>query len=269
MADIPWTAQVLTLYPEMFPGPLGASITGRALENGVWRLKTQQIRDFASDRHRSVDDTPAGGGPGMVLRADIAARAIDAVETGRSRENWPVIYLSPRGRRFDQQIAQSLAQRTGVTLFCGRFEGLDERVITSRRIEEISLGDFVMTGGEIAAMGLIDACVRLIPRVLGNPASVSEESFSSGMLEHPHYTRPTNWEGLTIPEVLLSGHHGQIAAWRRTQAERVTKERRPDLWRAFVTGSGSATNMDPIGDAELSDAEMIARHGGKREDEKE
>ncbi len=230
----PWTARVLTLFPEMFPGPLGHSLIGRALADGLWRLEVRNIRDAASDRHRSVDDTPAGGGAGMVLRADVVAAALDAADPGRDRAAWPVLCLSPRGRRFDQARARALAAGPGVTLLCGRFEGIDERVLQARDVEEISLGDFILTGGEIAAQALIDACVRLIPRVLGNSDSTVEESFSSGLLEFPHYTRPTEWEGLRIPEVLLSGHHGRIAAWRRTQAERLTKERRPDLWRAYV-----------------------------------
>jgi tRNA (guanine37-N1)-methyltransferase len=263
----PWTARILTLHPEMFPGPLGHSLTGRALAEGLWALETVQIRDFAADRHRSVDDTPAGGGAGMVLRADVAAAALDAAETGQPRADWPVLYLSPRGNRFDQARARTLTAGAGLTLFCGRFEGLDERVLRTRNIEEISLGDFVLTGGEIAAMALIDACVRLIPRVLGNPESPVEESFSSGLLEHPQYTRPTDWEGLTVPEVLLSGHHRRIADWRRAQAERLTKERRPDLWRAYVERAAQSTEADPAGDAELSDAQIIAGKGEQSKDE--
>lgn len=263
----PWTARVLTLFPEMFPGPLGHSLTGRALADDLWRLETLQIRDFATDRHRSVDDTPAGGGAGMVLRPDIAARALDAAESGHPRADWPVLYLSPRGRRFDQSMARRFAGGAGVTLFCGRFEGLDERVIETRGLEEISLGDFVMTGGEIAAMALIDATVRLIPRVLGNPASVVDESFSDGLLEHPHYTRPTDWEGHAIPEVLLSGHHGRIAEWRRARAERLTKERRPDLWRAWVERQDAdLARQIPAGDAELSDARTIAGKASEPKD---
>jgi tRNA (guanine37-N1)-methyltransferase len=259
-----WAARVLTLYPEMFPGPLGHSLTGRALADGLWTLEATNIRDFAGDRHRSVDDTPAGGGAGMVLRADVLAAAIDAADGGVAREDWPVICLSPRGRRFDQGRARALAAGRGVTLICGRFEGIDERVFAARAVEEVSLGDFVLTGGEIAAMALIDACVRLIPRVLGNAESAEEESFSSGLLEFPQYTRPTEWEGLRIPEVLLSGHHGRIAAWRHAQAERLTKERRPDLWRAYVA---RATAGDPAGEAELSDAETTAATGGHEKDE--
>jgi tRNA (guanine37-N1)-methyltransferase len=248
----PWTARVLTLFPEMFPGPLGHSLTGRALADDLWRLEVANIRDSATDRHRSVDDTPAGGGPGMVLRADVAAAAVDAADTGL-----PLLYPSPRGRPFDQARARALADGPGVTLLCGRFEGIDERIFAARAVEEVSLGDFVLTGGEIAAMALIDACVRLIPRVLGNPGSTVEESFAAGLLEHPQYTRPTEWEGLRIPEVLLSGHHGRIAEWRRAQAERLTRERRPDLWRAHVA---KATGT-PAGEAELSDGQ------GKDEDD--
>ena len=263
MSDAPWTARVLTLFPEMFPGPLGHSLTGRALDDGLWALETLQIRDFATDRHRSVDDTPAGGGAGMVLRADVTAAALDAADRGCSRAEWPVIYLSPRGRPFDQACARRLSGCTGVTLLCGRFEGIDERVLEARAVEEISLGDFILTGGELAAMALIDASVRLIPRVLGNADSTVEESFTGGLLEFPHYTRPTEWEGRAIPEVLLSGHHGRIAAWRRSQAERLTKERRPDLWRAHV---GKPTAADPAGEAELSDAQTTAATGGQRKD---
>jgi tRNA (guanine37-N1)-methyltransferase len=264
MAEAPWTARVITLFHEMFPGPLGHSLVGRALEDGVWRLETLQLRDFATDRHRSVDNTPAGGGAGMVLRADVAAAALDAAEAGRPRECWPVIALSPRGRPLDQEMAARLAGGEGVTLFCGRFEGIDERVLAAREVAEVSIGDYVMTGGELAAMVLIDATVRLIPRVLGNSDSTLEESFSNGLLEHPQYTRPTDWEGLTIPEVLLSGHHGRIAAWRRDQAERLTRERRPDLWRAHLAKAGLA---DPAGEAELSDAQIIAATGEQEKDD--
>ena len=253
-----WTARVLTLFPEAFPGTLGHSLTGRALAEDLWRLETVDIRDFARDRHRSVDDTPAGGGAGMVLRADVVAAALDA-----GRDPGPRIYLSPRGRPFDQTRARSLAAGGGVTLLCGRFEGVDERVLAARGIEEISLGDFVLTGGEIAAQALIDACVRLIPRVLGNAESMQAETFSAGLLEHPHYTRPTEWEGLRIPDVLLSGHHGRIAEWRRTQAERLTQNRRPDLWRAYAAKAGIC---DPAGDAELSDAQTAAKGGQTKDD---
>lgn len=262
----PWTARVLTLFPEMFPGPLGASLTGRALRDGLWTLAPFDIRSVATDRHRTVDDSPAGGGAGMVLRADIIAAALDAATFEATREasaTGPTLYLSPRGPRFDQRMARSLASGPGVTLICGRFEGIDQRVLDARGIAEVSLGDFVLSGGEIAAMALIDACVRLIPRVLGNAESSVEESFSNGLLEYPHYTRPTEWEGLRIPEVLLSGHHGRIAEWRRAQAERLTKERRPDLWRAHVEG----TCADPAGEAELSDAQTIAAKGEPEKDD--
>jgi len=253
----PWTGRVLTLFPEMFPGPLGVSVLGRALAAGLWRLETVQIRDFATDRHRSVDGTPAGGGAGMVLRADVLAAALDAAEGPG-----PAILLSPRGRPLTQARVQALAAGPGVTLVCGRFEGVDERVIEARGLEEIAVGDFVMTGGEIAAMTLIDATVRLIRSVLGNAESAVEESFSEGLLEFPHYTRPTEWEGRRIPEVLLSGHHGRITAWRRDQAERLTKERRPDLWRARTS-----QDRDPAGEAELSDAQITVVTGGTQKDD--
>jgi tRNA (guanine37-N1)-methyltransferase len=261
----PWTARALTLFPEMFPGPLGHSLTGRALRDGLWRLEARDIRDAATDRHRSVDDSPAGGGAGMVMRADIAAAAIDAADSGVARTDWPVIHLSPRGRPLTQARVRALAAGAGVTLLCGRFEGLDERVIEARALEEVCVGDFVMTGGEIAAMALIDATVRLIPRVLGNSDSTAEESFSDGLLEFPHYTRPTEWEGLRIPEVLLSGHHGRIAEWRRAQAERLTRERRPDLWRAHAAKVAGA---DPAGETELSDANTTAATGGQKKDDR-
>jgi tRNA (guanine37-N1)-methyltransferase len=264
MADPPWTARVITLFPEMYPGPLGHSLIGRALADGLWELEAVNLRDFAADRHRTVDDTPAGGGAGMVLRPDIAAAALDAAESGCPRESWPVIALSPRGRRFDQAMAQRLAGGAGVTLLCGRFEGVDERVFSARSVEEVSIGDYVLTGGDLAAMVLIEASVRLIRRVLGNPESLCAESFAQGLLEHPQYTRPPAWEGLAIPEVLLSGHHGRIAAWRREQAERLTKERRPDLWRAYA---GAPAVEDPAGAAELSDAQTIAATGEHKKDD--
>jgi tRNA (guanine37-N1)-methyltransferase len=252
---------VLTLFPEAFPGPLAVSLVGRALAEGRWRLETVPIRDFAADRHRTVDDSPAGGGPGMVLRPDVLAAALDAADPGVDRAGWPAILLSPRGRPLDQTRVRALAAGRGVTLLCGRFEGVDQRVIEARGLEEVAVGDFVMTGGEIAAMALIDACVRLIPRVLGNAESAVEESFCGGLLEFPHYTRPTEWEGRRIPEVLLSGHHGRIAAWRRSEAERLTRERRPDLWRAHTS-----KDRDPAGEAELSDAQTIAGQGGQKDD---
>ncbi len=222
----PWTARVVTLLPEAFPGVLGLSLTGRALERGLWRLQTVALRAFGQGRHRNVDDTPAGGGAGMVLRADVMAAALDGVPG-------PYLYLSPRGRRFDQAMARDLAAGPGVTLVAGRFEGLDQRAVDHFGMIEVSLGDYVLTGGEIAAMALIDACVRLLPGVLGNAESAVAESFSEGLLEHPHYTRPAVWEGRAIPEVLLSGNHAEIARWRQAEAERITRERRPDLWDAL------------------------------------
>jgi len=224
-----WSATVLTLFPEMFPGPLGVSLLGKALANDLWRLEVRDTRDHGLGKHRTVDDTPAGGGPGMVMRADVAAAAIDAV----ARNDRPLIYLSPRGRPLTQARVRELAAGPGAVLLCGRFEGLDQRVLEARQIEEISIGDFVLAGGEIAAMALIEACVRLIPGVLGDQASTAEESFAAGLLEYPHYTRPQNFEGLVLPEVLTSGNHSEISKFRQTQAERLTKERRPDLWTLY------------------------------------
>jgi len=243
-----WKARVVTLLPDAFPGILGESITGKALDQGLWQLETIDLRPFGAGKHQNVDDTPAGGGAGMVLRADIVGKALAQAAKGtpNDRTKWPVIYLSPRGKPFTQALAQTLAQADGITLLCGRFEGVDERVLEEFDVTEISLGDFVLTGGEIAAQALIDATVRLIPRVLGNQASMIEESFSDGLLEHPHYTKPATWQGRTIPDILLSGHHGQIADWRREMAERLTKERRPDLWRAYC----ETHDMDPDEDAE-------------------
>ncbi|SLN16356.1 tRNA (guanine-N(1)-)-methyltransferase [Roseivivax jejudonensis] len=243
-----WKAQVITLFPEAFPGTLGLSLTGRALKEGLWQLETVPLRQFGEGRHLNVDDTPAGGGAGMVLRPDVMGRAIDDARA-RITAPAPILYLSPRGRPFDQARARALAGGPGVTLICGRFEGLDERVIDHYGIEEVSLGDFVLTGGEIAAQALIDASVRLIPRVLGNQASVEEESFSHGLLEHPQFTKPAVWNGRAIPEVLLSGHHANITAWQRAEAERLTKERRPDLWRART--AQDACPGDPDEDQEL------------------
>ena len=224
-----WRAIVLTLYPEMFPGALGLSLAGKALSDGTWVLETKDIRSFAADKHRSVDDTPAGGGAGMVMRADIAALAIDAARES-APPGTPTIYLSPRGLPLTQARAHQLAQGPGAILLCGRFEGVDERVLEARQVEEISIGDYVLSGGELAAQVLIDACVRLLPGVAGNEVSLTEESFASGLLEYPHYTRPRDWEGRSIPDVLLSGDHQKIAEWRRAQAEAITKARRPDLW---------------------------------------
>jgi tRNA (guanine37-N1)-methyltransferase len=227
-----WRATVLTIFPEMFPGPLGLSLAGKAQAEGKWQLGVIDIRDFATDRHRSVDDTPAGGGAGMVMRADIAAAAIDAARTGAEADT-PTLYLSPRGRPLTQARVRELARGPGAILLCGRFEGIDQRVLDARSVEEISIGDYVLSGGELAAQVLIDACVRLLPGVAGNEGSLAEESFASDLLEYPHYTRPRDWEGLTIPEILLSGDHKKIAEWRREQAEKLTEQRRPDLWRRF------------------------------------
>lgn len=232
-----WQATVLTLFPEMFPdtllpGPLNLSLIGKAREKGLWALDVRDIREHGLGRHRNVDDTPAGGGPGMVMRADVAAAAIDAVE----RNGRPLIYLSPRGLPLTQNRVRQLAEGPGVVLLCGRFEGLDQRVIEKRQMEEVSLGDFVLSGGEIAAMALIDAAVRLLPGVVGEDASLAEESFASSLLEYPHFTRPQNFEGAAIPEVLTSGNHKEIYRWRKAQAEALTKARRPDLWSLYEKG---------------------------------
>ncbi|WP_423211099.1 tRNA (guanosine(37)-N1)-methyltransferase TrmD [Paracoccus yeei] len=244
-----WTAQVITLFPEAFPGVLGLSLTGRALALGLWNLRTTDLRPFGIGRHRNVDDTPAGGGAGMVIRPDVMDAALREAGHGL-----PVIYLSPRGKPFTQARARALANGPGMTLICGRFEGVDQRVLDAHAVEEISIGDYVLTGGELAAQVLIDATVRLIPRVLGNQESLAEESFSDGLLEHPQYTKPALWEGRAIPEVLLSGNHAAIATWRRDMAERLTKERRPDLWRAY-----GETRMDPAKDRQLSGASDQSR----------
>jgi tRNA (guanine37-N1)-methyltransferase len=223
----PWRATVLTLFPEMFPGPLGISLSGQALEAGVWSLATVPIREFGLGRHRAVDDTPAGGGAGMVMRADVLAAAIDHARGGEP--DVPLIYLSPRGEPLTQALARELVAGPGVLLLAGRFEGVDERVLAARQIREVSIGDYVLSGGELAAMVLIDACVRLLPGVIGAEGSLSEESFEGGLLEYPQYTKPREWEGRTIPDVLVSGDHKKIAEWRRAEAERITVERRPDL----------------------------------------
>lgn len=230
-----WTAHIVTLFPEAFPGVLGLSLTGRALTEGLWALRTIPLREHGLGRHRNVDDTPAGGGAGMVIRADVLDAALR-----QAPPDLPVIYLSPRGGPLTQARARALAQGPGVTLICGRFEGVDQRILDARGIEEISIGDYVLTGGELAAQVLIDATVRLIPRVLGNQDSLAEESFSHGLLEHPQYTKPAEWEGRRIPDVLLSGNHAAISQWRVQQAESLTKERRPDLWRAYRDGSDPA-----------------------------
>jgi tRNA (guanine37-N1)-methyltransferase len=224
-----WQATVLTLFPEMFPGPLGISLLGKALAKNLWQLDVRDIRASGLGKHRTVDDTPAGGGPGMVMRADVAVAAIDAV-TQNSR---PLIYMSPRGRPLTQARVRELTAGPGAILLCGRFEGLDQRAIEARQIEEVSLGDFVLAGGEIAAMALIEACVRLIPGVLGDHASTSDESFAAGLLEYPHYTRPQEFEGRSIPDVLTGGNHSEISRFRTEQARRLTRERRPDLWALY------------------------------------
>ncbi len=231
-----WSATVLTLFPDMFPGPLGLSLAGKALESGIWRLETVDFRGYARDKHRSVDDSPAGGGAGMVLPPDVLAAAIDDI---RSRETArrPLIYLSPRGVPLTQKRVQALRAEPGVVLICGRFEGVDERLLQSRDIEEVSLGDFVLSGGEPAALALLDAVVRLLPGVAGNPGTFEEESFERGLLEYPHYTKPSEWEGMAIPPVLLSGNHAQIKAWRKARSEEITQARRPDLWRRYIAGT--------------------------------
>ena len=224
----PWRATVLTLFPEMFPGPLGVSLAGKALASGLWALEARDIRDSATDRHRSVDDTPAGGGPGMVLRADVLAAAIDAAQNDPADR--PRLLMSPRGRPLTQSRVVELAAGPGPLIICGRFEGVDQRVIAARGLEEVSIGDYVLSGGEIAALALIDACVRLLPGVMGKLASGADESFSDGLLEYPQYTRPQEFEGQPIPEILLSGDHAKVAAWRQAEAEALTRAKRPDLW---------------------------------------
>jgi tRNA (guanine37-N1)-methyltransferase len=241
-----WRATVLTLFPDMFPGPLGISLAGKALATGLWALEARDIRDSATDRHRSVDDTPAGGGLGMVLRADVLAAAIDAAHIGSER---PRLLMGPRGRPLTQSRVVELAAGPGPLIVCGRFEGIDQRVIEARRLEEVSVGDYVLSGGEIAAMALIDACVRLLPGVMGKLASGADESFSEGLLEYPQYTRPQEFEGQPIPEILLSGDHARVAAWRKAEAEALTRTRRPDLWatRQVQTGTGQKRPKDPTG----------------------
>jgi tRNA (guanine37-N1)-methyltransferase len=233
-----WLVTILTLYPEMFPGPLGLSLAGRALAEGIWSLDTVQIRDFATDRHRSVDDTPAGGGAGMVMRADVLAAALDSVPDGA-----PKLVMSPRGRPLTQALVRTLAAGPGITILCGRFEGIDERLFEARDLVPVSVGDYVLSGGEPAALALLDACVRLLPGVMGAPSSGEEESFESGLLEYPHYTRPVEWEGRRIPEVLRSGDHAKIAAWRKARAADETRLRRPDL----IERHGDARRPSPSG----------------------
>ena len=228
-----WQATVLSIFPEMLPGPLAHSLAGKALSAGIWQLVTVDIRDFAMDRHRSVDDAPFGGGPGMVMRPDV----LDAAIAGAAGVG-PLLLMSPRGRRLDHELVRALAMGPGVRLICGRFEGIDERVIEARAIAEVSLGDFVLSGGEPAAIALLDACVRLLPGVVGCAAALAEESFAAGLLEYPHYTRPQVWEGRAVPEVLVSGNHRQIRDWRQAAAEQLTRERRPDLWRHYQGAAG-------------------------------
>ena len=234
--DTPWKAKVLTLFPEMFPGPLGLSLAGQGLEAGAWALETVDIRDFAADKHRTVDDAPFGGGPGMVMRPDVVSDAIDAA--AGADPSLALIYLTPRGRPLTQARVGELAQGPGVVMLCGRYEGLDERVLDAHGLDEISLGDFVLSGGEAAAIAVIDACVRLLPGVVGAPESLIDESFEKGLLEYPQYTRPREWQGRTVPEVLVSGDHEKVKSWRRDQAKAITRERRPDLWARYAGGDG-------------------------------
>ena len=238
----PWTARVITLFPEAFPGALDLSLSGKALKNNLWRLETIALRDYGVGKHRDVDAPPAGGGAGLVMRADVLGPALDhaAINTPTDRAKWPIVYLSPRGKRFTQTDAQRFSQTEGITLLCGRFEGIDERIIQEYAIEEVSIGDFILFGGEIAAQVLIDATIRLIPRIIGNEESIQEESFSSGLLEYPHYTRPFDWKGREIPEVLLSGHHGRVRQWRDEQAKTLTHRRRPDLWQLYQMNKNKA-----------------------------
>ena len=236
-----WRATVLTLFPEMFPGPLGISLAGKALASGLWTLEARDIRDSATDRHRSVDDTPAGGGPGMVLRADVLAAEINAADIAADRSR---LLMSPRGRPLTQLRVRELAAGPGPLIVCGRFEGVDQRVIEARNLEEVSIGDYVLSGGEIAALALLDACVRLLPGVMGKAESGADESFSDGLLEYPQYTRPQTFEGRPIPDILLSGDHGRVAAWRNTEAEALTRNRRPDLWAARSDRTSTKSTTD-------------------------
>jgi tRNA (guanine37-N1)-methyltransferase len=241
-----WTARILTLFPEMFPGPLGHSLAGKALERGDWTIETIDIRSFATDKHRTVDDTPFGGGPGMVMRPDVVDAALDhATRDGLK----PAIYLTPRGKVLDQELVKELSAGPGVVILCGRYEGLDERVIEARGLMEVSLGDFVLSGGEPAAIALIDAAVRLLPGVMGAEETLEEESFEAGLLEYPHYTRPADWCGRAVPDVLMSGHHEKIRAWRKLQAEQTTESRRPDLWAAYQKRTANAAQSQKKGRA--------------------
>ena len=230
--DTTWRATVLSIFPDMFPGPLGMSLAGQGLSEGAWSLDTLDIRSFTTDKHRSVDCPPFGGGPGMVMRPDIIDSALQSAK--KTSPNVPLVYLSPRGQTFTQSKAQELASGPGITLLCGRFEGLDQRILDSHEIEEISMGDFVLSGGEPAAITLLDACIRLLPGVMGKAESLEQESFETGLLEYPHYTRPQVWNGHAVPEVLISGHHENIRAWRQVQSEEITKRRRPDLWSQYA-----------------------------------
>jgi tRNA (guanine37-N1)-methyltransferase len=241
-----WTARILTLFPEMFPGPLAHSLAGKALERGDWKIETIDIRGFATDKHRTVDDTPFGGGPGMVMRPDVVDAALDHAMRDGLR---PAIYLTPRGKVLDQELVKDLSAGPGVVILCGRYEGLDERVIEARGLMEVSLGDFVLSGGEPAAIALIDAAVRLLPGVMGAEETLEEESFEAGLLEYPHYTRPAEWCGRTVPDVLMSGHHEKIRAWRKLQAERTTESRRPDLWAAYRKRAATAAQTQKKGRA--------------------
>ncbi len=234
----PWTATVLTLFPEMFPGPLGHSLAGKALRAGLWALNAVDIRDFTGDKHGTVDDTPFGGGPGMVMRPDVVDAALQSVAGNPG----PMIFVTPRGRRLDQAMLEAYAAGPGVTLLCGRYEGVDERVIGEHDLDEVSLGDFVLSGGEPAAMALLDGAVRLLPGVIGEARSLGEESFEGGLLEYPHYTRPQEWRGRPVPEVLVSGHHENIRVWRLAQAEDITRRRRPDLWTAYRAAANQEAN---------------------------
>jgi len=236
----PWRASVLTLFPEMFPGPLACALAGRALSRGIWSLDPVNIRDFATDRHRSVDDTPFGGGPGMVMRPDVIDAALASVADDR-----PFVFLTPRGHPFTQADAQRYAVAPGLILLCGRYEGVDQRVIDAHATEERSIGDYVLSGGELPVLVVLDAAVRLLPGVMGAADSATEESFSSHLLEYPHYTRPAEWQGRRVPEVLLSGHHAAVAAWRRAEAERITSERRPDLFAAYRATDRAAPVASP------------------------
>ena len=237
-ATSPWSARILTIFPEMLPGPLGHSLVGQALEAGLWALDAVNIRDFATDRHKSVDDVPFGGGAGMVMRPNVVAAALDAAAA--SAPDLPRLYLTPRGRSLTQERIEHLAKGPGVVVLCGRFEGVDQRVVEARSLEEVCLGDFVMSGGELAAMALIDACVRLLPGVIGAAASLAEESFNEDLLEYPQFTRPQIWEGRPVPDILLSGHHARIREWRKSQSEAVTKSRRPDLWLRYRSRQASS-----------------------------